>query len=73
LRSPDEEKRERSTLIAAQTEEYLARGGRIYEATSADNSAKPTGALRNKKQMIADQKAAHSRMVQNDMARKANR
>jgi len=71
LRSPDEDKEAASNKISAQIAEFLASGGEIYQATSADNSGKSGGELRNKKQMIADQKRAHSLRIQNDMARKA--
>jgi len=71
--SPDTGKEAASAKISAQVEEYLARGGEIYQATSADNSTAIVRATRTRKQMIADQKVAHGRSISRDKERKLNK
>jgi len=68
-----QEKSVERAKIAADVEEYLAKGGTIYQATSKDNSGRTVSVPRTRSQMIADQKELHSKMVSNDKEKKAAR
>ncbi len=68
-----QEKSAERAKIAADVEAYLAKGGDIYQATSADNSGNTVNFPRTRSQMIADQKALHSRLIMRDKERKAAR